>query len=186
MTIALNWAWVSYFSFILCAGSPFAYADVLAEPDALLSAKFPGAEIENVNVLLTTNQAEKIKKRIAQSFDDRVFTFFVAKTSGKEIGYAGLYTRKVRSKDQTALYFIDLSGALKSIDLVAFYEPIEYKPKEKWLRKFKGKSDPNRLKLGGEIQVVSGATLTAQSFMSAAKLILAVWQERFASAANPK
>jgi len=161
-------------------------AELLANPNQLLSSRFPDAEIENVNVLLSRDQAERIQGDLAQALIDRVFTFFVARKAEKVIGYAGLYTRKIRSKDQTAIYFLSPSGSLESIELIAFYEPPEYKPKKKWLDKFRGSRDPRHLKLGGDIQVVSGATLTAQSFMLATKTILAVWQARFASEASAK
>lgn len=176
-----------WFSSLLFWLAPVAArAEMLNDPQDLLKSHFPGADIENQNVLLTPEEAQKVQAAVGAPVGDKVYVFFVAKRRDRIVGYAGLTTRKVRSKDQTALYFVSPAGKLESIELVAFYEPPEYRPKKEWLDGFAGQQDPKTMKLGGQVRALSGATLTAQSFMDSAKIILAVWRERFASRAGAK
>lgn len=158
-----------------------ARAEMIADPQALIQSRFQDATVANQNILLSPEETKRVQDLVGHPVEDKIFSFFVAKRKNHVVGYAGLATRKVRSKDQTALYFISKSGELESIELVAFYEPPEYTPKREWLKGFSGQKDPKAMKLGGQVRVVSGATLTAQSFMESARIILAVWRERFAS-----
>ena len=167
-----SWLWA-------LALSTNCYAGLVAAPDVLLRQKHSTtAVIRPINILLTDQEAKDVEKSIGFEFKDRIFSFFSIYDKDKLLGYAGLLTRRIRTKDQTALYSISAQGEIQEIELIAFYEPPEYKPRADWLAQFKGKQDDSSLRLRNEIRVVTGATLTAQSFVQGSKLILAVWQKK--------
>ncbi len=169
-------ALVLSFNFMVSSAS----AELISSPDTILKHHFGSAQIQTENVILTEVEATELSKKVDLTFGDRIFTFYVARDeSSKIVGYAGLLTRKIRTKDQTALYFISPKGEIEAIELVAFYEPREYKPQAEWLKQFNKKNSASQLKLKNDIRVVTGATLTAQSFVSSSRLVLAVWDSHF-------
>lgn len=135
----------------------------------------PQAAVTPRNILLTETQAKEIGSTTGLEVKERIFSFFTATDKGKVVGYAALLVRRIRTKDQAAVYFISPAGRLEAIELVAFYEPREFKPRAEWLTQFKGKDPKSNLALRQEIRVVTGATLTAQSFVQGARLVLAIW-----------
>jgi FMN-binding protein len=67
-------------------------------------------------------------------------------------------------------------GKIRRIEVVAFQEPPEYLPSEKWYEQFGGKSLDPDLRLKKEIHPVTGASLTAQASTDASRRVLAIDQ----------
>ncbi len=172
-----HWVLVSCFSLFLPVSLS---AELIHQPVELLQNQYGRkARIEKLNVLLTDDDAALVSGAGVSPFKERIFTFFVAKDQNKKIlGYAGLLARKIRTKDQAALYFLSEKGELLSIELVAFYEPPEYQPTVKWLDQFKGAKVGQPIRVRHEVRVVTGATMTATSFVESANLVQAVWSQK--------
>ena len=78
------------------------------------------------------------------------------------------------------LYTITPEGKIDVIEVLAFNEPLEYMPEERWLKLFAGKQlnkDPIRLKR--DIPNMTGATLTARAITDNTRKVLAMWQVLF-------
>lgn len=58
---------------------------------------------------------------------------------------------------------LDPDGKVRFIEILAFFEPEEYKPAKRWLDQFGGKTLSPQLRIGGDIQGITGATLSAQA-----------------------
>jgi Na+-translocating ferredoxin:NAD+ oxidoreductase RnfG subunit len=71
---------------------------------------------------------------------------------------------------------LDADGKMKRIEVVAFLEPPEYQPSERWYDQFAGKKLEQNLRLSGEIHPVTGATLTAKATTEAVRRVLAIDQ----------
>jgi len=69
---------------------------------------------------------------------------------------------------------IDPKGALRRVDVLAFHEPPEYLPTERWIGQFTGHALDDDLKLGAGIQGITGATLSAQAMTSGVRRALAL------------
>jgi Na+-translocating ferredoxin:NAD+ oxidoreductase RnfG subunit len=67
-------------------------------------------------------------------------------------------------------------GALRSVRVLAFHEPTEYQPSERWLAQLGGKRLGPDLRLKRDIQGIAGATLSSQSVVRAVRTALALYQ----------
>jgi len=59
---------------------------------------------------------------------------------------------------------------------VAFHEPEEYLPTERWLRQFDHKSLRPELQVQKDIRGIAGATLSSQAVTNAVRSVLAFFQ----------
>jgi hypothetical protein len=67
-----------------------------------------------------------------------------------------------------------MDSKIKSIEIVAFNEPMEYLPTATWLNVFDNKSTANTLKLNQDIPTTTGATLSARAITDGARAALAL------------
>ena len=81
---------------------------------------------------------------------------------------------KVRTKTAIGLYLIGMDSKIKTIEIVAFNEPMEYLPSATWLNVFDKKSTQDTLKLNQDIPTTTGATLSARAITDGARAALAL------------
>jgi len=156
------------------------HAEMLTPPDQAAKLLFPKAtSVNKESVLLTADEKSQVSKRARASVKDSVFTFYRAQADGKDLGFGGIITSMVRTKDQTSMVGIDPEGKILGIEVIAYYEPPEYLPNKKWLELFKGKLPSADLKAGRDLPIVTGATLTTETMAEAARVIRAVWEVKF-------
>ncbi len=91
-------------------------------------------------------------------------------------GYALLDVRTVRTFPEALLIVLTPDGALRSVRVLAFHEPTEYQPPERWLARLEGKRLGPDLRLKRDIQGIAGATLSSQSVLRAVRTALALYQ----------
>jgi len=153
------------------------YARVFISKDEALKLAFPDSDtIEKQSLFLSKTDVESIEKLGRAKLNSRLFLFYVGKKNGEAIGYAAIDTHTVRTKSQTILVVINPDGSLKYTEILAFFEPLEYKPTESWIDLFKDKKITNGIKIGYDIPNISGATLSSNSTANAVKKILAVFE----------
>lgn len=165
---------------ILVGASYSSFAYVYTSPEAAIRNRFPKVEkIKKKTILLTELEMAALQKRIGIKIDSKLFRFYIAYKGGSALSYSGLYTRRVRTKDMTLLFSFGPKGELQDIEIIAFYEPPEYKPSQMWLSQFKGVGFGNHLKIKKEIIPITGATLSARTVTDLIPLIKAVWQKEW-------
>lgn len=149
---------------------------LLATPDEILKSRFGHeAKWTKRTLLLTEKEAEQVRLRSHQPVNDRVYNMFeVRNGDGQLIGIGGLLTHKVRTHDQTSMYLFDPRGILLAIELVAFYEPKEYIPQQNWFKKMTGHQLDARVRARSLAPNITGATLSANSFLHSADVMAAV------------
>lgn len=153
------------------------YARVFISKDEALKLAFPDSDtIEKQSLFLSKTDVESIEKLGRSKLDSRLFLFYVGMKNGEAIGYAAIDTHTVRTKSQTILVVINPDGSLNYTEILAFFEPLEYKPTESWIDLFKDKKITNGIKIGYDIPNISGATLSSNSTANAVKKILAVFE----------
>jgi hypothetical protein len=59
---------------------------------------------------------------------------------------------------------------------LAFHEPLDYLPTDRWYGQFSGKTKADRLRVGGDVHGVVGATLSAQAAARGVRRMLAYWE----------
>lgn len=115
-------------------------------------------------------QADKKKLLSFKLYDNTVYKVL---SNGKLASYAYLSKGfgKMNEFDYMIVFNKDLS-ILKVKILVYREEQGGEIGSSRWLKQFKGKSDPKNIKFGHDIQNISGATLSARSLTEDAKKVL--------------
>lgn len=149
-------------------------AQVLGDPVALTQKAFNAKEVVSENIILTDAQLSQLSKTSQQKIDTKLYRIYVAKNGTQTVGYGVLINKKVRTKTAIALYLIGMDNKIKSIEIVAFNEPMEYLPSATWLNVFDQKSSENTLKLNQDIPTTTGATLSARAITDGARTALAL------------
>jgi len=153
-------------------------AEVLISPvDAMKQSYGNDAVIVKKNMLLSKTQASKIQKSSKTKLDSKIFRVFKATKESKLLGYGILVNKKVRSKNAVVIYFISNKSVLKSIEVIAFNEPIEYLPSDKWNSQFEDVGTDKMLRVSKEIPTITGATLSARSITDGSRVAFAFYNE---------
>lgn len=159
----------------LSAGARVFFSKVGAFEEA-----FPGAKVQQVNLFLDDADAAFIRANSGVEWKGRLANMYVARKGEKIVGYGYIDTHKVRTLGETVLYVLDAEGRIGKIMQLAFHEPAEYQAPSHFLAQFVGRALSPKLSLKGEIDGLSGATLTSRALTSRARAILALHQRKVA------
>ncbi|HIQ47718.1 MAG TPA: FMN-binding protein [Sulfurovum sp.] len=134
-------------------------------------------QVTKKQLKLNTKQVKLLQKKAQAKLDSNVIRLYTAKNGSKTEGYGVLLLQTIRTKKAAVLYIMDTKAKIKSIEIVAFKEPIEYKPKQNWQNSFKGKTKEKNLYAGKGIPTISGATMSARAISDAARIAIALVEE---------
>jgi hypothetical protein len=144
-----------------------------AKDEQAVRALFPGAEkVEARDVILTDEMVARIEKLARARVKDRLVTFYVVSAGGAVKGYAVIHSHVVRTKRETFSIAFEPDGRIRKIAILAFLEPDEYKPPERWLAQLEGKGPNDRIAVGQDIPLITGATLTARGIAEESRWLL--------------
>ncbi|MCS7307685.1 MAG: FMN-binding protein [Aquificaceae bacterium] len=160
------------------------YASLTAKefkkPEQALSAIHPGSQIEIRNITLTKEQVEEVYKLSGVKIDTRLASWYIVKKGGQVVAYGYVDIHRVRTHPEVILYTITSEGKLDVVEVLAFQEPLEYLPEDRWLKLFAGKHlDKDQIRLRKDIPNMTGATLTARAITDNARKVLALWHVLF-------
>lgn len=162
---------------LLALPAAFASAVVYRSQDEALHDAFPDADkIEPRAFVLDEAQAARVQALAEVALDRKIWTVHVAHRGGDVLGYAILDVRTVRTMPEALLIVLTPDGAVRSVRVLAFHEPTEYQPSERWLAQLDGKQLGPDLQLKRDIQAIAGATLSSQSVTRAVRTALALFQ----------
>ena len=148
--------------------------------DELLKTNFESetVSIEKKSLILTKAEAKSIQKLARSKVHSKIVRYYRVKDNEKILGHAILLKQKIRTKNAAILYMVDSNKSMLGLEIVSFKEPSEYKPNEEWTKIFVGKTSEDILIAGKDIATISGATLSARAISDAARLALAIAQEK--------
>ncbi|TYO99669.1 FMN-binding protein [Geothermobacter ehrlichii] len=150
-------------------------AGVLMTRSEALALAFPNAErVETRTLYLSAAQQAKVA-RLAGSDTGLLATFYVGHRGEEITGYAVIEATTVRTRPATVLILIDPQGRVRRVEILAFFEPEEYRPAARWLEQFDDHGLSPDLRIGGDIQGITGATLSAQAVTRLVRKTLALW-----------
>jgi hypothetical protein len=156
-------------------GANAARAVVFYARDEALRLAFPDASrIEYRNFFLTAEQRAAIEKRAKAKLESDLLTVYVGHIEDRVTGYAFIDTHVVRTLPETFLIVLDLEGRVSATHILAFYEPTEYMPGDRWLKQFEHRRDPGEIRIGRAIAGITGSTLTAHAVAGAVRRALAI------------
>jgi Na+-translocating ferredoxin:NAD+ oxidoreductase RnfG subunit len=158
----------------LVLGAGPAAGEVTATKEQALAAAFPEAEVDKEILYLSEDERQAIEQRARAAVDSRLFTVYRARRAGEPVGFAFIDTRTVRSKPATFLVVLSPAGQVRQVRILAWMEPPEYRPGERWLGQFAERGLSRQLRLGGSVQAMGGATLSSRTLTDGVRRALAV------------
>ena len=152
------------FTLVLAAFGSIAHGKVYLPKAEALQLAFPRAEeIKTVNLYLTEEEMKEVTRASGAPVDSALYTIYIGKKGDKVLGYAAIEAATVRTLPETVMVVMNPDGSVGFVEILAFFEPEEYKPSKRWLDQFHGERLGPSLRVGGDIQGLTGATLSAQA-----------------------
>ncbi len=151
-------------------------AKVFYARDEAIKLAFPDAErVEVRDLFLTPEQREAIAARAKSKLESDWLTVYVGYRGGAVDGYAIFDTHTVRTLPETFLIVLSPQGAVAATHLLAFYEPLEYSPPDRWLDGFRGAALTDELRIGRAVVAITGSTLTSEAVTGGVRRALAIY-----------
>lgn len=148
----------------------------LSKTEALKRA-FPQADrVETVNLFLTPEEVTEISRLAGAPLTSPLHTFYVGKKGTQTLGYAAIEAATVRTMPETVMIVLTPDARVSFVEILAFFEPEEYLPSRRWLQQFVGAQLSDALRIGGSVQAMTGATLSAQAVTRQVRLTTALAQ----------
>jgi Na+-translocating ferredoxin:NAD+ oxidoreductase RnfG subunit len=143
--------------------------------EALELAFGKDTQVEQLSLFPDEQQAAKIEELSKAKLDSGLFTFYVGKNQSKILGYAAIETATVRTKPETLLIALTADGELRNVTTLAFHEPPEYQPPERWFEQLY-KRPLAEMDFNKGIDGISGATLSTRAGVSSVRKVMAIYQ----------
>jgi len=160
----------------LAIGAAPTQAKVFYARDEALRLAFPDADrVETRDVFLTVAQRAAIEARAKSTLESDLLTLYVGHRGAAVIGYAVIDTRTVRTLPETFLVVLSPQGAVAAMHLLAFYEPLEYSPPNRWLAQFHDVTLSDELRVGRGVVAITGSTLTSEAVVGGVRRALAIY-----------
>jgi Na+-translocating ferredoxin:NAD+ oxidoreductase RnfG subunit len=154
-----------------------ASAKVFASQKQALAEAFPDASrIDRKTVILRKRDAAAIAEIIHEEIQAKVVVLHTAYEGEKIIGYAHIDVHNVRTKPEALMVVLTATGIVRSVRMLAFHEPLDYLPTDRWYTQFDGKSRQDGLRVGRDVHGVVGATLSARAATDAVRRMMAYWE----------
>ncbi len=158
-------------------GAVSAESKVFYSRSEALELAFPDAEhVASKTYVLDDAQLEQIQDLAKCELDSKLVKIYTGMRDGDVIGYALIDVHNVRTLPEAFMVVLSPAGEIRSLRMLAFHEPLEYKPTNRWYRQFDNKSIDARLRLGGDVHGVVGATLSARATTRGVRRALAYYQ----------
>jgi hypothetical protein len=170
---------------LLAAATPAAAEVYLSQREALALA-FPDADrIEKKSVALDDAQADVVERLSGAPLESRLVTLHQGFRGEQLLGYALIDVHTVRTLPEAFLVRLTPDGRVASLRMLAFYEPSEYKPPDRFLAQFDARQLEPELRVGGAIHGIAGSSLSARAVTTGVRRSLALYQVLVAGASGP-
>jgi hypothetical protein len=157
------------------AAAEGARAKVFLTQQEAIAIAFPDAErIEDETFVLSAEQAKRVEELSKAPLETRLVRIWRGLRGGAVQGYALIDVHNVRTHPEAFLVVLTPEGNVRSVRILAFHEPLDYLPSERWYRQFDGKGPGDALRVGGDLHGIVGATLSAQATSQGVRRALAL------------
>lgn len=159
-------------------------AEVFASQQEALQDAFPGAErIERRTVLLGESEARAVEARAQYRLESRIVTWHVGMQGERVLGYAFIDVHNVRTLPEAFMVVLSPEGRVTQTRILAFYEPQDYLPTERWLTQFNGWLPDTMQARANGVHGISGATFSTRAVNGGVRRALALYELQAAVAA---
>lgn len=153
------------------------YAKVFYAKDEALRLAFHDADqIEARTFIMKDSEIQKAQQAARTRIESKLFTFYTGKKRGVLLGYAAIDTHIVRTLPETFMVVLSPEGEVRTVIVLAFHEPSEYLPSERWLQQFQDKNLSPDLRMGRDIAGIAGSTLTSHAITQGVRKVLALFE----------
>lgn len=143
--------------------------------EAMVLAFGEDAQVETLSLFPDDQQISTIQQEAKVKLDSGLFTFYVGKQKDKILGYAAIESITVRTKPETLMIVLTPEGSVRNVFTLAFHEPPEYQPPERWFDQLIGKPI-EEMDFNKGIQGVAGATLSTRAAVSSVRKVLSIYR----------
>jgi hypothetical protein len=170
---------------LLAFAAPAAAEVFLSQREALALA-FPDADrIEKKSLALDDAQAAAVERLSGAPLESRLVTLHQGYRGDTLLGYALIDVHTVRTLPEAFLVKLTPDGHVANLHLLAFYEPSEYKPSDRFLAQFDERTLEPGLRLGGTIHGIAGSSLSARAVTTGVRRSLALYHVLVRGGADP-
>lgn len=149
---------------------------LITSEDALRQIYGLRARSEARTAYFTDGEVERVRKLAKAPFSSRHVTYYRVTLGDSLLGQAFLDQHVVRSLSETVLIALDPAGRVLAVEVLAWNEPDDFRPPERWLARARGIEDPGRARPGEAMPHLAGATLSARAVTAAIRRALALRQ----------
>ncbi len=160
---------------MLFSFASISHAQVFYSKTEALELAFGKSAVENLSLFPDEAQTAKIQQLAKNKLESGLFTFYVGKENGKIVGYAAIESETVRTKPETLMIVLTPEGELRNVYMLAFHEPPEYMPPERWFELL-NKRPLDEMDFSKGIDGISGATLSTRSALNSVRKVMAIYQ----------
>ena len=154
-----------------------AKAKVFYSQSEALELAFPEAdEVASNTYVLDDDQVERIESLAKSELESKLVKIYTGMRGGEVLGYALIDVHNVRTLPEAFMIVLSPTGEVRSLRVLAFHEPLEYKPTNRWYRQFDNRSIEAPLRVGGDIHGVVGSTLSARATTRGVRRALAYYE----------
>ncbi len=160
---------------ILCLATVPVDGKVFYAREEVRDLAFPEAtRMDPLEFFLTADQRVAIERLGLARVESDLVTVYAGYAADRLLGYAFIDTHQVRTLPETFLVVIDESGTVTGTHVLAFYEPLEYLPSDRWLNQYSGQKLRADLRVGDRVAGITGSTLTAEAINGGIRRALAI------------
>jgi Na+-translocating ferredoxin:NAD+ oxidoreductase RnfG subunit len=142
-----------------------------------LALAFPDAErVESRTFVLDDEQTARIEALSRSAVDSRLVKIYTGMRDGAVLGYAVIDVHTVRTHPEAFMVVLTPDGAVRTLRVLAFHEPLDYLPNGRWYQQFDRKTANEPLRVGGDVHGIVGATLSARATTRGVRRALAFYQ----------
>lgn len=134
-----------------------------------------GTPVEQLALFPDDQQMAQIQQIAKVKLESGLFTFYVGKNQDKITGYAAIETNTVRTKPETLMIVLSPEGELSKVYTLAFHEPPEYMPPERWFEQLY-KRPLADMDFNKGVDGISGATLSTRANIDSIRKVMAMYQ----------
>ena len=132
------------------------------------------AQIERRTAFLTPAEIDSARARAGAPIGAARVSYHEASRGDSLLGRAYLDTHRVRYEHETLLVVVSPTGETRQVEILAFDEPEDYLPPQRWLQTLTNRGLSRRLRPGDAVDAISGATLSARAATEAVRRVLAL------------
>lgn len=148
----------------------------LSQREALALA-FPTADrIEKKSHVLDEAQTRAVEALSGAELESRIVTLHEGFAGEERLGYALIDVHNVRTLPEAFLVVLSPEGVVTRLRMLAFYEPPEYKPTDRFLAQFDARALGPELRLGGDIHGIAGSSLSSRAVTTGVRRSLALYE----------